>query len=155
MIIVVPSCLKDCLLQPLNILYTDKYTLDKSAGDLKAPLFWPMRAVIILFKSNMDAISNVMFYCTIPFQRYQTWYVYNYLNLISSHASSWEGVVLVMVQRATSSSKCVQFPPCWYATVHRTMYTCTFYSITTGLDSQLTNDRYRPITGLEKCQDSR
>ena len=84
---------------------------------------------IILFKSNMDAISIIMFYCSIPFQRYQTWYVNNYLNLISSHASPWEGVVLVMLHRAMSRD---------VARCHRPI---------TGLD------HCRPIRGLEKCQD--
>ena len=65
-------------------------------------LFFVFVPVIILFKSNMDAITIIMFYCSIPFQRYQTWYGNNYLNLISSHASPWENVVLVMLHRATS-----------------------------------------------------
>ena len=63
--------------------------------------------VIILFKSNMDAIYIIMFYCLIHFQPYQTWHVNNYLNLNSSHAIPWEGEVLVMLHCATSHNVAV------------------------------------------------
>ena len=57
---------------------------------------------IILYKYNRSNSFVIVFTCSIAFQRYQTWYGNNYLNLIDCQASQKKDEVLVSLHRATS-----------------------------------------------------
>ena len=56
----------------------------------------------ILYKYNRSNSFVIVITCSIALQRYQTWYGYNYLNLIDCQASQKKDEVLVSLHRATS-----------------------------------------------------
>ena len=88
-------------------------------------------SVIIHIKSNRNNSFIIVFTCSRAFQRYQTWYVYDHLNLISCQAGQKKSVVCTVQLPGASLT------PAWPEHCQ--------------LITEEQNEPLRPITGLKIC----
>ena len=93
----VPYLLRSDIFESEQILVSNSVFVENFSRFLEVFVPW-----IILYNSYRNNFFVIVFTCSIAFQRYQTWYGNNYLNLINYQAGPKKCEVLVSLHRATS-----------------------------------------------------